>query len=339
MTVVACSRAPAQAPDEAPRAAFPPPSTTLGAGLGDAEADGAAAADSGSSAGAATPPSAAAVPVALLAPAELRARVTAQCAETPLDPSCVFATSFAGDPLARRAAESLWERHRIVATSAERHELDGGYRGLIELLPQLPEGKERVHIERVVDAFDRQAAFFQELARRASPEGLRYRYRPDAVRFVRSRVGTRPSAYASGWIVTYNVRGFLLQSAAGVDETMLHEVFHLNDAAHRRFSERALAPVFDRIVARCGTRTPCLAPFSPGTTKVRNGTFYSFQPGNGVGEYGAELALRFYLETRAALAGAPLAAKPFKCGPRENGEAWRLLVDEMFGGVDVTPPC
>ena len=120
---------------------------------------------------------------------------------------------------------------------------------------------------------------------------------------------------------------------------MFHEVFHLNDATHRHFSQRALAPVFDRIVARCAARTPCLAPYSPGTTKVRNGTFYSFQPGNGVGEYGAELALRYYLETRAVLSGARHGKKPFKCGPAENGEAWKLIVEEMFGGVDLVPPC
>lgn len=331
----ACSRAPAPAHDEPPRSARDERLPPIDAG----DHDAARAPDAGAPHAASEAPAPVAVPFAWLEPSELRARATAQCAATRGEPSCVFAASFSGDAQARRAAEALWARHRIVATSAERHELDGGYRGVLELLPQLPEGKERAHLERVLDAFDRQARFFEQLEGRAGRERLRYRYRPDVVRFVRSREGTRPSAYASGWTVTYNVRGFLLQSAAGVDETMFHEVFHLNDAAHGRFSERALAPIFDRVVARCATKTPCLAPYSPGTTKVRNGTFYSFQPGNGVGEYGAELSLRYYLETRAALAGAPLAAKPFKCGPRENGEAWRALVDEMFGGVDVTPSC
>ena len=29
----------------------------------------------------------------------------------------------------------------------------------------------------------------------------------------------------------------------------------------------------------------------------------------------------------------------FKCGPPENARAWRLLVDEFFGGLDRTPAC
>ena len=29
----------------------------------------------------------------------------------------------------------------------------------------------------------------------------------------------------------------------------------------------------------------------------------------------------------------------FKCGPPENAEAWRLIADEFFAGVDRVPPC
>ena len=73
-------------------------------------------------------------------------------------------------------------------------------------------------------------------------------------------------------------------------------------------------------------------------TIVRGGTYYSFQPGNGVGEYAAELALRYYREQRAALRALP-RPRPFKCGPPENARAWALVRDELFGGIDVVPPC
>jgi hypothetical protein len=58
-----------------------------------------------------------------------------------------------------------------------------------------------------------------------------------------------------------------------------------------------------------------------------------------VGEYGADLARRYYNEQRAMLKKERLPAKPFKCGPPENAKAWKLMVDEFFGGVDLVPPC
>jgi hypothetical protein len=71
---------------------------------------------------------------------------------------------------------------------------------------------------------------------------------------------------------------------------------------------------------------------------VRGGTYYAFQPGNGVHEYAAELAIRYYREHRALLAGKrPLA--PFKCGVPENAESWKLVVDRFFGSIDLTPTC
>ena len=129
---------------------------------------------------------------------------------------------------------------------------------------------------------------------------------------------------------------------------LVHEIFHLNDAAHattggRWWSERALGADYDAIVKKCGTSRACLAPFAPNHTTVRGGTYYAFQPGNGVVEYAAELALRYYREQRAVLFGLPRsrggAEKPFKCGPPVNGRAWASMRDEFFGGVDVVPPC
>jgi hypothetical protein len=72
---------------------------------------------------------------------------------------------------------------------------------------------------------------------------------------------------------------------------------------------------------------------------VRGGTYYAFQPGNGVWEYAAELAIRYYREHRDLLAGKRAPKPPFKCGPAPNVEAWNKLVGEFFGGVDLLPPC
>ncbi len=57
-----------------------------------------------------------------------------------------------------------------------------------------------------------------------------------------------------------------------------------------------------------------------------------------MGEYGADLARRYYVEHRALLK-KERSGKAFKCGPPENAKAWRLLVDEFFGGVDLVPAC
>jgi hypothetical protein len=129
-----------------------------------------------------------------------------------------------------------------------------------------------------------------------------------------------------------------MTSADAVRETLFHEIFHLNDQAHGDWSARGLAPIFDAVVAKCGARSECLAPYAPNTTKVRGGTYYAFYPGNGVGEYAAELALRYYKEHRAVFHKTPFGAA-FKCGPAENAQAWKAIADEFFGAIDRTPPC
>ncbi len=144
--------------------------------------------------------------------------------------------------------------------------------------------------------------------------------------------------------MSYNVAGSLHGSADAVRETLFHEIFHLNDAAHGDWSKRVLQPVFDAVVARCGTRVACLRPYAPGDTMVRGGTYYAFQPDNGesVHEYAAELALRWYREQRAlgrGLGPGRPRVTPFKCGPEENGRAWAAMVDEFFGGADAVPRC
>jgi hypothetical protein len=214
----------------------------------------------------------------------------------------------------------------------EASEMDGGYRGRISMVPQPPEGRYARHLGWVLDGLrDIDAVFAWAGGARA------YRWAPLGLQFFRS-VGKRtPAAFAESWRVAYNVEGGINSSADEVRETLFHEIFHLNDQQRGGWSARALAPLYDRIVARCGARTPCLAPYAPGKTMVRNGTYYAFQPGNGVGEYAAELALRWYVEHRRVRRSEPVA-RPFKCGSPENAEAWGLLVGEFFG-VDRTPAC
>jgi hypothetical protein len=220
---------------------------------------------------------------------------------------------------------------------------------MIRIEPAVPTGADRKHLEWVLGAFRDFEAFFGELAAYRSGAGgavartaeapRPYRWRPITMRFMRSAAPARtPAAYAHDWTVAYNFVGTLNISGDAVRETMFHEIFHLNDAAHGDWSPQALGAIFDAVAKRCGTSIPCLAPYTPNDTIVRGGTYYAFQPGNGVMEYAAELALRYYREQRAALRGLP-RGKAWKCGPPENARAWALMKDEFFAGLDAVPVC
>jgi hypothetical protein len=253
---------------------------------------------------------------------------------------CLIEMRYAGDAAAARDALALYARVGSVAGVLPAEDMNGGFRGQIQLVPQAPMGPARRHLAWVAAANEDFDGFFTELARVAGAP-LRYRHRDLAYRFFRSVKRTTPSAYAVSWSVAYNVEGSLNTSAEAVRETLFHEIFHLDDAAHDDWSARALRPTFDAIVARCGTRTACLTPYAPNDTTVRGGTYYAFQPNNGdtVHEYAAELALRYYRENRAAIRGEPLKKRGFKCGPPENLRAWEALAGEFFAGVDRTPIC
>ncbi len=142
--------------------------------------------------------------------------------------------------------------------------------------------------------------------------------------------------------LAYNVKGSLLTTDTGVRETMFHEIFHMNDGAHGDWSVRALGADYDAIVKKCGAmNVACLGPYAPNDTMVRGGTFYAFEPNNGlpVREYAAELALRWYKEHRALDRHEPFPqGKRFKCGPPENRRAWDAIVKEFFA-IDLVPPC
>jgi hypothetical protein len=246
---------------------------------------------------------------------------------------CLFEERYKPDARALEIAHGLFVRHGIVSGVEAAHVMDGGYRGRIRIVPAVPGGPSLKHLAWVADAFDDIDAFFTQFGSAA------YRYKPLEVRFMRSVAARTPSAYAVDWTIAWNLDGSLHTSGDAVRETLIHEIFHLNDARENgSWSDAALGPTFDVIVKRCGTATSCLAPYSPNDTIVRGGTYYSFQPGNGVREYAAELALRYVREQRAILRKLP-RPKPFKCGPKENVTAWNAMRDTFFGGVDHVAAC
>ncbi|MCX5741153.1 MAG: hypothetical protein NT062_01500 [Proteobacteria bacterium] len=274
------------------------------------------------------------------------------------DVECLLGRRYAKDDKAKSLALALFRATGDIAGVGPDEIMDGGYRGKIHLVPELPIGAYRTHLAWVTTAMTAIDAWFTQLYK-GTTLAANYRWRALGFRFVRS-VGKRtPSAYAGGWQVTYNVEGSLLTSEPGVRETLFHELFHLNDQEHGDWSAKALAVDYDAIVKKCGTavgndlgkqlrkQMTCLAPYAPNVTTVRGGTYYAFQPNNGntVHEYAAELAVRYWKEQAEMLASASaknpgrLGKPAFKCGPAENARAWKLLVDEFFDGRDLVPAC
>jgi hypothetical protein len=245
------------------------------------------------------------------------------------------------DKKSKAIAEALNKDLEHVLGAGADEVMDGGYRGKIHLVPQLPEGKyhqQIVWVDKALHAID---DFFSGFDKKPS-----YRWRKLQLNFVRS-VGKRtPSAYAMGWSITHNVVGSLLTSERGVRETYFHELFHLNDFDHGDWSAKTLTSDYKAIIKKCGVTgakaVKCLAPFAPNDTKVKaTGTYYAFQPNNGdsVHEYAAELAVRYFKEQSEMTASGKLSRAAFKCGPAENARAWKGLVDEFFGGHDLVPEC
>jgi hypothetical protein len=329
-----------------------------------AEAGGAAATSASAPAAVATSASAPAA-AAQPGPDAGRDERAEQAVSLPEDPSChselrcLVEHAYRSDPEARALALALLDETGDVAGTDHDQTMDGGFRGTLHLLPEVPTGAARGQLGWVLSAARDFDAFFAQLAP-GEPSG--YRWRRLTFRFFRSMSGpaghevqrTTPSAYAIGpepparragdeisYSLGYNVKGSLLRSETGVRETLFHEIFHMNDAAHGDWSPRALASDYAAIVKRCGAmNVACLRPYAPNDTMVRGGTYYAFEPNNGqpVREYAAELALRWYKEHRALWKTQP-RLPAFKCGPPENARAWNALVKEFFGGVDRIPPC
>jgi hypothetical protein len=255
---------------------------------------------------------------------------------------CLISARYAASPSSRDVALDLYAKTGDVAGVGPEQTIDGGYRGMIHLVPELPVGTYAKHLVWAHDAmadFDR---FFDALATQGHGAAPAYRWRGVNFRFFRSVGRTTPSAYVEGnWEAFYNVSGGLNTSASAVRETLFHELFHINDDVHDEWSSRALAPIVNAIAAKCGTKTSCLAPYTPTDTQVKGGTYYAFQPNQNPleVEYSAELATRYYQEQRAKIEGRAFGKPPFKCGPPENGRAWDLLAKEFFGGADLVPAC
>lgn len=257
---------------------------------------------------------------------------------------CLINARYAADDDARLRAIGLFRQTGSLAGVDRAHVMDGGYRGMLHLVPVLPMKENRVHLTYMMLALTDYDTFFQILKARGN-KSISYRWRNLALRFFRSVKARTPSAYATGWTIAYNVDGSLNKSGKAVRETMFHEIFHLNDFAHGKsdddWSEHALGATYDAIIAKCKTSTPCLSKYAPNDTMVRGGTYYAFQPGNDVHEYAAELAVRYYKEQRGMLGmgGSEIVKTPFKCTGSENAKSWSAMVIEFFGGIDLTYAC
>jgi hypothetical protein len=251
----------------------------------------------------------------------------------------LLAWVYRADPAAARIATALHEDTGIVAGLLPEQDFDGAYRGHLHLVPRLPVHADRRHLEDAAAALRDFDTFFAEVQRRSGRQ-VAFRWRPLGLRFFESVDRRTPSAVATGWTIAHNVRGSLFTSPTRTRETYAHELFHLNDQARGDWSRAALGGVYRRIVARCGTAVACLGPYTPDDTRVRvkGGTYSAFMPDNGVTEYAADVARRWYVEHRAALAGRPPQV-PWRCRTPENDEAWRAVAAAFFGGIDLLPPC
>ncbi len=262
------------------------------------------------------------------------------CPEAEAPVACLLSARYGDDARALSSARALFDEFGDVAGLEEEHEMDGGFRGTIHIVPERPVGRHRHHLTWVLEAQRDIASVLEGLAQHAD-EPVAFRHTALVWLFFRSVGRTTPSMVAWDWEVAYNVSGSLNKSETAVREAVVHELFHLNDRARGGWSRREIGYAVDRVVDQCGTDIDCLRPYAPWKTKVRGGTYYAFQPDNGdiAREYAAELAVRYFVEQRAILAGETPTAPSFKCGPWQNGVAWEAIAGEFFGGVDLTPDC
>ncbi|MBU1537637.1 hypothetical protein KKF84_20145 [Myxococcota bacterium] len=273
---------------------------------------------------------------------------------------CLIKGRYLSDTRASKLALELYDSAGVVAGLRPRQVRDGGWRGTLRMVPELPTGRRRKHLRMVTRTFQDYRRFFTWLDKSA-PKARRYRFTHISFKFYQTLGKRTPSASAWDWNIAYNLNGSLLHHEAGVRETLYHELFHLNDAAHGRWSGHKLQGIYDSVLKRCkkhmrkGNRQGakyqrCLRPYAPyKTTVLSDNVFYAFHRESDVGEYAAELAVRYYLENRAVMLKLSARARKkalgysapgsFKCGPKENTTAWKLMADEFFGGADKTAPC
>ncbi|NUQ76420.1 MAG: hypothetical protein HUU21_23015 [Polyangiaceae bacterium] len=248
---------------------------------------------------------------------------------------CLLSFRYADDAASRELVFTLYNETGSLAGLLPEETTSDGRGGKVRLLPARPVGANRQHLSWIIEAFRSYKSFAAAVGARGP---ISFRDRPVDFRFFYSEKGGMPSAFAATRNIGYNLFGALNMSDVTVRDTLFHELFHLNDGWRGDWSRRALAPIYDEIIARCGRRSACLSPYAPTDTKIA-GVVYAFAPQGGVREYAAELALRYFREHRLVIDNEPLPARAFKCGPAENAAAWKLLSDEFFGGVDLVPPC
>jgi hypothetical protein len=239
---------------------------------------------------------------------------------------------------------TLYNTVGVVAGVELAHTREVGYRGIIQFVPEPPIGAYQQQLLWVLEGFtdiDTMLRSFETIAKQELP----FRWTDLELKFYRTIKRKTPNAYATRWEVAYNVVGSMFTSQAVVTETLVHEIFHLNDEEHGVWSVKVLNTNYLKILKECAVKgkkvpdTKCLTPYSPGSVKVTGGTYYSFQPGNDVREYAAELALRYYQEQHAYWREDKKKPKPFKCMTQDNADNWKLFVDEFFLGIDLVPEC
>lgn len=251
--------------------------------------------------------------------------------------ACVIDEAYASDPQAASWARELLQMGVLVGVETQ-SSINANHLGQVALHPTLAVREDAHHLRWLVESLRDIESTFDRLSKLA-PRPMLFRTRPHGVRFYRTDHQSYPSAYAWRGVVGYNVNGPLHSTLKSVRSVLFHEIFHLNDEGHGTWSESALPETHDSILLECGEDDECLRPFAPDETRVPNGTFYPFDPRTAdVREYAADVGLRYYVEHREVLAGG-LAEEPFKCRAPTNATTWERIVDEFFGGLDLTPPC
>src|SRR5262249_23479465 len=132
---------------------------------------------------------------------------------------------FAEDPAAAALAKRLYvQGGYVVSTLPGEEEFEGGYRGVIHVVPQLPVASERRDLEWAAAALQSQAELCAGIEKTAGV-APRYRWRGLELRFFKSVKRRTPAAFALGSTVSYNVNGTLNGSERQVRDLLFHEVF------------------------------------------------------------------------------------------------------------------
>lgn len=252
---------------------------------------------------------------------------------------CAIDTLYGDDSESLTLAHELFQQLGTLPGTGYVPAIDAGYLGELTTRAALPKGQYRHHLQWLVNGL-RTIESVIAAVNSTTPEPIMFRTRPHAFVFYKTDVPSYPSAYAMENLVGYNLEGPLHESEEKVMSTLFHEIFHLNDAGHGDWSDRALSALFSTILETCADDDACLAPFAPDDTKVPGGTYYPFDPRTAaVREYAAEIGERWFLEHRTIVERGEQPEQAFKCATPINAEAWSQIVSEFFGGVDLVAEC